>query len=68
MGKKVDDINEETLYLSKVEDILSKGLMKVYDKDPIWVELSKIDEYLNNAPGQIDKLRRAVLLAPENKF
>jgi len=64
--KKVDDINEETLYLSKAEDILTKGLMKVYDKESIWVELSKIDEYLNNAPGQIDKLKRAVLLAPES--
>ncbi|WP_312645164.1 SIR2 family protein [Hydrogenoanaerobacterium sp.] len=67
-AKKTDDINEETLYLSKAEDVLTTGLKKVYDKEAIWVELSKIDEYLDNTPGQIKKLKQAVALAPESPF
>jgi tetratricopeptide (TPR) repeat protein len=65
-AKAVEDIKEETLYLSKAEEILTKGLLKVFDKDSIWVELSKIDEYLNDTPGQVDKLKQAVSLAPES--
>lgn len=38
----------------------------MYDKETIWIELSKIDEHLSNTPGQIEKLRKAKLLAPES--
>lgn len=65
-AKKTPDIDEETLYLAKAEEILIKALSKVSDKETIWMELSKIDEYLSDTPGQIEKLRKAVLLAPES--
>ena len=65
-ANKTPDIDEETLYLSKAEEILTKGLTKVSDKETIWMELSKIDLYLSNTPGQIEKLRKAISLAPES--
>lgn len=65
-AKKTPDNDEETLYLSKAEEILTKGLSKVSDKETIWMELSKIDQYLCDTPGQIEKLRKAVSLAPES--
>jgi tetratricopeptide (TPR) repeat protein len=65
-AEKTTDIDEETLYLSKAEEILIKGLPKVSDKETIWIELSKIDQYLSDTPGQIEKLRKAISLAPES--
>ena len=60
------DISEQTLYLSKAEEILVKALTKVSDKETIWIELSKIDKYLSDTPGQIKKLREAIVLVPES--
>lgn len=65
-ANKTTDIDEGTLYLSKAEEILTKGLTKVPDKETIWIELAKIDNYLSDTPSQIEKLRKAKMLAPES--
>ncbi len=67
-AKKTDDSDEEELYLAKAEEILTEALSKVPDKETIWVELSKIDNYLCNTPGQIEKLKRAYSLAPDSSI
>lgn len=60
------DENQRTLYLEKAEEIINEGLKLARDKESLWIESARIDEFLDDQPGRIRALEHAVKNAPKS--
>jgi hypothetical protein len=67
-AKRVNNDQEETLYLAKAENIVEEGLKKAKDKEAIWIESSYIEEYIGDMPNRIKSLQEAVNVAPHSNL
>lgn len=58
------DEGESTLYIRKAEEIISRGLMTVRERESLWVASAKISQWLGDHPAALAALERAVAEEP----
>ncbi|MBN2684826.1 MAG: SIR2 family protein [Pontiellaceae bacterium] len=63
-----DDVeaDEAAEYLQKAEAVINEGLRSARIKDGLWVESSRIEDYLGNQPSRLKALERAVKASPNS--
>ena len=59
-AKKVRSEEESADYIAKAEFVISEGLRNVKNRESLWIASAKVQEFLGNNPGQIQKLAKAV--------
>jgi tetratricopeptide (TPR) repeat protein/cold shock CspA family protein len=52
--------DEQAEYLAKCEKVISEGLSLVAEKEGLWIVSAAVAEYMDDAPGVIEALERAV--------
>lgn len=57
---------EQTLYITKAEEVISRGLKNASVRDSLWIVSSDIQAWLNNQESQIDELKKAVNASPNS--
>jgi tetratricopeptide (TPR) repeat protein len=55
---------ESADYITKAEEIVNEGLKKVRVRSSLWIESSKIQNYLGNQPSRLQALENAVRDSP----
>jgi tetratricopeptide (TPR) repeat protein len=65
---KREDVEAEEAaeYLQKAETVINEGLRSARIKDGLWVESSRIEDYLGNQPSRLEALERAVKASPNS--
>ena len=63
-AKRISTVSERMEYLSKAEEIISEGLKKVRARDSLWIESSRIQEFLGDHPSHVEDLEKAVRDTP----
>lgn len=65
-AERTTDNSESLDYLSKAEDIIGEGLRNCRNRDKLWIESAKVQEFIGNHPGYIMNLERAVSEFPDS--
>lgn len=63
-AKLVPSEEEKTLYINKAEEIINEGMKKSKEKEALWIESAKIDEFIGDNPSKLRSLEAAVKEAP----
>jgi tetratricopeptide (TPR) repeat protein len=64
-AKRAPSADEESLYLSKCEDVIGQGLREVRDREGLWIVSAAVAQHLENDPKRLAALERAVRDSPE---
>jgi tetratricopeptide (TPR) repeat protein len=65
-AKKVESSDERATYLGKAQETLLEGLEKGRELEYLYMMEARIQEYIGNAPGQLDALRKALDGSPSS--
>lgn len=65
-AKRAPTAEEATEYISKAEEVINEGLRIVNVRYSLWIESSRIQEWLGDQPSRIEDLERAVRDTPES--
>ncbi len=63
-AKRVGNTEEAASYIAKSEEIINEGLKVANTRDGLWIQSSKIQQFLGNEPSYIKALQKAVFESP----
>lgn len=64
-AKRAESDDEGADYLAKTQDIITRGLLEVRDKEGLWIISSRIQDWLGDKPAAMAALAKAAEHAPD---